>query len=198
MSIDTINLRQVCGLGVVILVVIALSLIKKIDKEHGLPGQIPLKTLPLCWFAGTSVSADSLLSVMCGCVLMVYLCFMAYVDHHTGQVYSFCSYIVGGIGGILLWIHPMSIPAFGAFFVGVAVITVLKGFSLGDSEIWIAAAPYLLLQCGNSIYVLLAFMILSLLYFLFYAFVIRRVKAREYCATVPAIAAAAVTLQWLY
>lgn len=174
---------------------VLLRVFKRIDVENGLPQKVSCKAMTLFVLLGNCMVMKSFWLTMVGILLISYLCFMAYTDHHTLKVYSFVSYVIFGIGLIAIFFLCSAYVAFYAtvlqFFLLMAGLTLLKVFERGDTEIWVASAPYLLLLCRNSIAVLLVFLGLSALFLLIYAFIICRKKWKEYCAMAPGIAVAA-------
>lgn len=172
--------------------------VKRADTAHGLPERVSKGAYLLFFLAGCIVPADTMASALSGIMLLTYLCFMAYTDHHTGQVYSFCSYGTGITGFlILLFRHQRAVLPVLLYCVIVIALTLFKAWAPGDMEILIAAAPFLIGRSRSQVYALGGFLLLSTAYFIPYALFICKAGMRGRSAMAPAIAAAAASILWL-
>jgi len=175
-----------------------LYVIKRADTAHGLPERVSKGAYLLFFLAGCIVPADTMASALSGVMLITYLCFMAYTDHHTGQVYSFCSYGTGITGFlILLFRHQRAVLPVFLYCVIVIALTLFKAWAPGDMEILIAAVPFLIGRSRSPVYVLGGFLLLSTAYFIPYALFICKAGMRGRSAMAPAIAAAAASILWM-
>lgn len=177
------------GVGVLV------SLAKRYDKDHGLPEQMSRRESLLIIFAGCCVTKTSIVTAILNCFLLIYLCFSAYTDHHTKMVYSSGAYLIGVVGIFALLCRNRSawMIVFG-FYGVILLLTLCKAWSIGDAEILMATAPYLIIDTAMPIWALGSFLLLLEVLFLVYAFVICKAKPREYCAMSPALAMAAIII----
>lgn len=188
----------VCGILTAVWSGRLLYVIKRADTVHRLPAKISRKVYILFFLAGCVVPTDTIAAALSGIMLIAYLCFMAYTDHHTGQVYSFFSYITGSAGFLLLLVRHrgIALPLL-LYCVIVIVLTLFKAWASGDMEILIATAPFLIWRCRSPAYILSVFLLLSTVYFILYALVICKAGMHGRSAMAPAIAAAAASILWL-
>lgn len=170
-------------------------LIKKYDKEHGLPKKVSVGETILIFLTGVLIPRSSLIEALIHFIIVVYLCFTAYTDHHTRMVYSLGAYTVGTIGLVSFVNRNCATwPVLIGFYGVVLLLTLCKILSLGDTEIFMATAPYLILYTDVPGQILGSFFLLSEIFVLVYAFCICRAKLRDFCAMAPAIALAAFIL----
>lgn len=188
-----------CGALVLLNVGIGINLVKKIDIENGLPKKISA-WVDMCFFcAGCLIPTVSVISMVLNLIVVTYLCFTAYTDHYTKMVYSCGAYITGTIGIVALLLRNSSMWAVLLGFYGVVVLmTLCRACALGDAEILMAVAPYLIMSTSAPGLVLLTFFILTEVFFLVYAIVLRKAKLQEYCAMAPAITVAALCILQLF
>lgn len=185
--------------GMIITVMAAklLQVLKKLDKELMLPEKLKRRELLLFFLAGSmAVQTESMVWLLMSVLFITYLLVIAYIDHYTGMVYSFFSYVVGMVGFVFMIfaVKPLQ-PALLAVGFAILVILIvgiaLRAWAGGDTEILIACLPYLITfaaEQGEDIFlILLAFWMLMLVFNVIYA-VCNGCHKRN--AMSPAIAAA--------
>lgn len=142
-------MRVVQGGLVAGLTLIFIRTIRKSDAVHQLPNRCGTRS-KFCFFAGGLLLQPT--GAITGLLLMLfaaYLAAMAYTDYHTRQVYPFYSILGAVIGyGWLCcsWIQRgcwVDIVWTIGYVLLVLIGKRLRAYTLGDTEIFIAAAPAL-------------------------------------------------------
>ena len=135
-----------CGLLNIMAVLGLIRQIKRLDAENSLPEQVKIKEYIMFFLCGALSYRGIAISTIALVGLSVYLAFMAYTDYHTKHVYSFFSYLFFVAGACYLFLMSENWKAELLCFLLFGLIAMLgfvvKAYTLGDVEIYVALYPY--------------------------------------------------------
>lgn len=159
------------GMGAIIsvfLMYFGITLMKKVDDEHGLPENIGIFYMLVIAMVSCITIAAFYPYFFLSVLFTAYLAIMAYTDFYVMKLYTIFHIVIGMIGYITLFILG---ELFVLQFISVAVVIILmkwfKIINVGDVELLFASFPYICLFADiykiNKLYFCLIFLTVIML-----------------------------------
>ncbi len=159
------------GMGAIIsvfLMYFGITLMKKVDDEHGLPENIGIFYMLVIAMVSCITIAAFYPYFFLSVLFTAYLAIMAYTDFYVMKLYIIFHIVIGMIGYITLFILG---ELFVLQFISVAVVIILmkwfKIINVGDVELLFASFPYICLFADiykiNKLYFCLIFLTVIML-----------------------------------
>ena len=159
------------GMGAIIsvfLMYFGITLMKKVDDEHGLPENVGIFYMLITAIVSCITIAAFYPYFFLSVLFTAYLAIMAYTDFYVMKLYTIFHIVIGMIGYITLFILG---ELFVLQFISVAVVIILmkwfKIINAGDVELLFASFPYICLFADiykiNKLYFCLIFLTVIML-----------------------------------
>ena len=152
----------------VVLMYFGITLMKKVDDEHGLPENVGIFYMLITAIVSCITIAAFYPYFFLSVLFTAYLAIMAYTDFYVMKLYTIFHIVIGMIGYITLFILG---ELFVLQFISVAVVIILmkwfKIINVGDVELLFASFPYICLFADiykiNKLYFCLIFLTVIML-----------------------------------
>ncbi len=152
----------------VVLMYFGITLMKKVDDEHGLPENVGIFYMLITAIVSCITIAAFYPYFFLSVLFIAYLAIMAYTDFYVMKLYTIFHIVIGMIGYITLFILG---ELFVLQFISVAVVIILmkwfKIINVGDVELLFASFPYICLFADiykiNKLYFCLIFLTVIML-----------------------------------